>query len=462
MMTPSERLISVGVPQPSLAIGPIRNVPCCGGKIARRSLMMRGALATMSCGNMMLSIAPVRTPSISGSSSIVRLRPSRPPTAEQREPKPSWIPAPNSAVMMISSEKPVRAVGHSCGDQADRREREEVGELELQRAGVLAALGVDREKPPPLTTPASTARPTPFGGLNATPRSTGPALPPPDGKRHRGDHAEAVDARGERPELAPRSPRRARAGACRCRSRRRGRSSWIVDRPERHVHGDLDLERPLPVEAQPGVRRERDSEAEVGLDVDAGEQRRDEAVALRRVDDELAAGHRRLRPWAAMDAARRAVERDVGAGGERDARDLQTRAAGLAEEQQRRGRGCAEREVDTRAGAPAGLAERDVQWRLHGPGRPGGDRPGGGDRRVPVWRGDGEGERPRVVGRLDDRQRQTRRTAGEGREVDAERFERDRSRTGGRVERDGETEMRERAVERRQQLGRVEAGLPQP
>ena len=52
MITPSERLTSVGVPQPSFAIGPIRNVPCCGGKIARRSLMIRGALATTSCGNM--------------------------------------------------------------------------------------------------------------------------------------------------------------------------------------------------------------------------------------------------------------------------------------------------------------------------------------------------------------------------------------------------------------------------
>ena len=30
MMTPSETLTSVGVPQPSFAIGPIRNVPCCG------------------------------------------------------------------------------------------------------------------------------------------------------------------------------------------------------------------------------------------------------------------------------------------------------------------------------------------------------------------------------------------------------------------------------------------------
>ena len=46
MMIPSDRLTSVGVPQPSLAIGPIRKTPCWGGKIVRRSLMMRGAFAT--------------------------------------------------------------------------------------------------------------------------------------------------------------------------------------------------------------------------------------------------------------------------------------------------------------------------------------------------------------------------------------------------------------------------------
>ena len=35
------RLISVGSPQPSFASGPIKNTPTCGGKIARRSLMIR-------------------------------------------------------------------------------------------------------------------------------------------------------------------------------------------------------------------------------------------------------------------------------------------------------------------------------------------------------------------------------------------------------------------------------------
>ena len=85
MMTPSETLISVGVPQPSFAIGPIRKMPSCGGKIARRSLMIFGALAMTSCGNRMLSIAPVRTPSTSASSAHRAVEAEQAADAEQRE-----------------------------------------------------------------------------------------------------------------------------------------------------------------------------------------------------------------------------------------------------------------------------------------------------------------------------------------------------------------------------------------
>ena len=133
MMTPSDRLTSVGVPQPSLAIGPMRKVPCCGGKNVRRSLMIRGALATTSCGNITLRSRSVRTPSTSAGRFIVRLSPSRPPTPSSVNPKPSWMPVPNSAVMMISSEKPVRAVRHPGRDEADRLDRDDAGEVELER-----------------------------------------------------------------------------------------------------------------------------------------------------------------------------------------------------------------------------------------------------------------------------------------------------------------------------------------
>ena len=97
-ITPSETLTSVGSPHPSFAIGPIRNVPCCGGKIARRSLMIRCALATTSFGNMMLSIASLRTASISGPGSIMRLSPTSPPTALQREAEPELEPRPEFGV----------------------------------------------------------------------------------------------------------------------------------------------------------------------------------------------------------------------------------------------------------------------------------------------------------------------------------------------------------------------------
>jgi hypothetical protein len=86
MMTPSETDTSVGVPQPIFAIGPIRKVPCFGGKITRRSLMIRGAFSITFVGNRIPLIAPVRTPAAIGSSSIPRLSPSRPPTPMRVKP----------------------------------------------------------------------------------------------------------------------------------------------------------------------------------------------------------------------------------------------------------------------------------------------------------------------------------------------------------------------------------------
>ena len=50
-MTPSSSEISVGVPQPSLPIGPTMKCPSASGKIVLMSLTIRVMLATMSCGN---------------------------------------------------------------------------------------------------------------------------------------------------------------------------------------------------------------------------------------------------------------------------------------------------------------------------------------------------------------------------------------------------------------------------
>ena len=59
---PMSSVTSAGVPQPSLAIGPMRKRPSCGGNMRFRSLMMRGALATRSRGNRIDSIEPSRIP----------------------------------------------------------------------------------------------------------------------------------------------------------------------------------------------------------------------------------------------------------------------------------------------------------------------------------------------------------------------------------------------------------------
>ena len=191
MMTPSDRLTSVGVPQPSLAIGPIRNVPCCGGKNARRSLMIRGALATTSLREHHAvdragADALARAPRASSS----RLRPSRPPTPSSVKPKPSWMPGAELGGDDDQQREAVRAVRHLGRDEADRLERREARRTSSSSAPAYSPRSVSmKRKPPPLTTPASTARPTPLGGLNPKPRSTGPRLPPPGGKRRADDQA---------------------------------------------------------------------------------------------------------------------------------------------------------------------------------------------------------------------------------------------------------------------------------
>ena len=145
MMTPSERLISVGSPQPSFAIGPIRNIPSCGGKMARRSLMMRGALATTSCGNMMLWMEFDWMPSISGWNSIVRFSPSKPADGQQREAKAQLNSRAEVGRQDDEQREAARAVGHFCGDEPDGGDRQEVRDLELQGARILAAGGIDVE-----------------------------------------------------------------------------------------------------------------------------------------------------------------------------------------------------------------------------------------------------------------------------------------------------------------------------
>ena len=77
----------------------------------------------------------------------MRLSPSSPPTASNVKPKLSWIPGPKSAARDDEQRETAGAVGHLRGDEPDGSDREEVGDLQLQRARVLAPVSIDVEKP---------------------------------------------------------------------------------------------------------------------------------------------------------------------------------------------------------------------------------------------------------------------------------------------------------------------------
>ena len=152
--------------------------PAPAGKTARRSLTICGALRIGSAGNRIEPSVPFRRPLRSTSTCVVRLTPSRPPMPVSVKPKPSWIGGKPSAAMMTTSEKPLRAVRQPRRQQPDRLHRDRVRDLELQDAGVFLPLPASNDrKPPPVTTAASIASPTPVGGLNRWLMSSGPRLP---------------------------------------------------------------------------------------------------------------------------------------------------------------------------------------------------------------------------------------------------------------------------------------------
>ena len=86
---------------------------------------------------------PVRTPSRSASTFIVRLMPSSPPTPVRVKPKPSWIGG-NSAVMMISSEKPGLPSGSRVVSSPIAL-RLSTANDSSRTPGVLAAVGVEEQ-----------------------------------------------------------------------------------------------------------------------------------------------------------------------------------------------------------------------------------------------------------------------------------------------------------------------------
>ena len=226
------------------------------------------------------------------------------------------------------------------------------------------------------------------------------------------------------------------------------------------MHRDLDLERPAAFEAHTGVRGKRELQAEARLDVHAAQQRADEAVALRGVDDELAARDRALERRAARRLPGSAVPLELGAAAERHARELEPRAPGLAEQDHRRRRLSSECDRRACVECPRRRRQLDVErWpdltvRLRGDG---GVR---GDRGAPVGRRHREGERLVDRRRQDDVDLEPRRRAGARRlQVDGERLERHGVAARRRLEQHREAEPRQGALEHGQQGRGVESGV---
>ena len=174
--SPSSAVMMDGVPQPSFAIGPTTKWSSCGGKNCLMSLMMRVMFAITSCGNRMLLMAFVRMPSASAFTKIVRFKPNSPPTPLSVNPKLSWMGV-NSAVIRMSSEKPGEPSGIFVLMMPMALTENRPWKSSSSAPAYSPRSASNRRKPPPLKPPASSERPTPFGGLKATSRSAGPRLP---------------------------------------------------------------------------------------------------------------------------------------------------------------------------------------------------------------------------------------------------------------------------------------------
>ena len=214
--------------------------------------MIRVALAMTSCGNRIVSIEPDRAPCASASRSTLRLRPTRPPTPIRVKPKPSWMPGLNSTEMIARNEKPSEPSGNfvvitpiAVTDTTSSRLSWRMPAYSPRAVSML-------RNPPPLTTPASSDRPTPVGGLNARVMSTGPALPPPSVSAKTALEADLLDHRDQRAERRGDVGGQADGEAAAVDADRDGERADL-HRPQVEVAGELDLQGGAALEEEPAL-----------------------------------------------------------------------------------------------------------------------------------------------------------------------------------------------------------------
>src|SRR4051812_12079034 len=94
----------VGVPQPTLSIGPAKKSPRRTGKQRSSAGRTDGASATGSRGKNIEPMAPLNVASCRASLSMPRLTPTTPPTPTSVKPNDSWIGGRNDADRMATTD----------------------------------------------------------------------------------------------------------------------------------------------------------------------------------------------------------------------------------------------------------------------------------------------------------------------------------------------------------------------
>ena len=156
--------------------------------------------------------------------------------------------------MMISSEKPGDPSGSFVLISPIALSVEEVGEHELQRARVLAALAVDVEEAAAADDARVDREPDAVRRLEAHVELRGPEVAAPAvGERDVGVHTDAVDRDLQGPETRLERARQLDRDAG-VRDAGRQVHRLDLDRTERHVGRNRDLDRGAAFEVQPGAR----------------------------------------------------------------------------------------------------------------------------------------------------------------------------------------------------------------
>ena len=236
---------------------------------------------------------------------------------EQREPE-AELDAGAELDRQHDQQRETRgAVGVLRGDDADRPDRQELQELELEGSGVLAAVGVQEQVAAAADDAGVDGQPDAVRRLEAElqVREAEVAVAVRRERQVR-VRADVLDDRGDRAELcldrAAEVDRETAAGEADPDGDR-----LDLDRPELDVRGDLHLEPAAAGEPDALAGRPGEAELELGLQPEPAHQRAEEAVGAGERDDELAA------PDAAgqADVAGRPVRRAV-PGEQRPERDL--------------------------------------------------------------------------------------------------------------------------------------------